>query len=255
MARARSPIVGPVPTPPAEDNALAIPAPPPEVLAQLARYGLEPSPALIAKLSTYLEALLSTNRAFNLTAVTAPEQAWTRHIEDSLSLLPALREAPPGPVADVGSGGGLPAIPLAIACPERVFTLVETTGKKAGFLDETARRLGLSNVKVVNDRIESFGQGPGRERFSVVTSRALSRLPTLLELTLPLLAVNGVALAIKGERADEELAEAERALRLLGGVHVDSQRTPTGTIVRTRKVAPTPRRYPRRPGEPKREPL
>jgi 16S rRNA (guanine527-N7)-methyltransferase len=222
----------------------------------LAGYGLPPDTALLNRLTAYLHALLETNQAFNLTAVTDPEAAWSRHIADSLSLLPWLTEAPSGPVADVGSGGGLPALPLAIARPDRQFTLVEATGKKAAFLRDVAAELGLRNVQVEHARIEDFGQAVGaRERFSVVTSRALSRLPVLLELTLPLLAIGGHALAIKGEQAADEVAESARALTLLGGEHMDCVRTPTGTIVRTRKDRPTPKRYPRRPGEPKRAPL
>jgi 16S rRNA (guanine527-N7)-methyltransferase len=209
-----------------------------------------------AQLARYLERLLETNRAFNLTAVTNPSVAWSKHIVDSLSLAPALRaRADLKQVVDVGSGGGLPGIPLAIALPDRSFTLLESTGKKARFLAETSQALGLANVRVVEDRAESFGQGAGRGRFDAVTSRAVSRLPVLLELTLPLLRANGLCLALKGEQAELEVEEAARALRLLGGVVRELQRTPTGTIVPVEKCAPTPDRYPRRPGEPKKTPL
>jgi 16S rRNA (guanine527-N7)-methyltransferase len=158
-------------------------------------------------------------------------------------------------VVDVGSGGGLPGIPLAIALPDRHFTLLEATGKKARFLVDVSRALGLCNVQVVEQRAESFGQGEGRARFDAVTARAVSRLPVLLELTLPLLRPDGVCLALKGEQADLEVKEAERALRVLGGVVRDLVRTPTGTIVRVDKRGATPGKYPRRPGEPKRSPL
>jgi 16S rRNA (guanine527-N7)-methyltransferase len=233
-----------------------VPPPSQGVLNALTGYGLPAGAPVLDRLGAYLRVLLETNQAFNLTAVTDPDTAWSRHIEDSLSVLPWIAIAPDGPVADVGSGGGLPAIPLAIALPDRRFTLVEATGKKAAFLRDVAAELGLRNVQVEHARIEDFGQAPAaRERFSVATSRALSRLPVLLELTLPLLAVRGHALAIKGEQAPDEVAESARALELLGGEHMDCIRTPTGTIVRTRKVRPTPKRYPRRPGEPKRAPL
>lgn len=208
------------------------------------------------QLGEYLSRLLETNRAFNLTAVTDPELAWRRHILDSLSLVPsfaARRELIE--VIDVGSGGGLPALPLAIALPERRFTLLEATGKKARFLDETQRALGLGNVRVVSERAEVFGQGEGRARFDVVTSRAVSRLAVLLELTLPFLRVGGLGLALKGEQAEAEIAEAARALSVLGGTVSSVERTSTGTIVRFDKHAPTPAKYPRRPGEPKRAPL
>src|SRR5262245_30888345 len=130
---------------------------PSDVLAGAQALGLDLSGALGARLEQYLELLLETNRSFNLTAVTDREDAWTKHVSDSLSLVPDLRGLAPGSqVADVGSGGGLPAIPLALALPELSFTLVEATGKKARFLEETAQALGLSNVRVAAERAESF---------------------------------------------------------------------------------------------------
>lgn len=231
-------------------------APPQSVVDMVKAYGVTLAGPLERSLARYLELLLETNRSFNLTAVTDAEDAWERHIADSLSLVPDLAELSAGArVIDVGSGGGLPGLPLAIALPQLRFTLLEATGKKARFLEDAARALGLSNVAVVNQRAESFGQGPDRERFDACTSRALSRLPVLLELSLPLLRVGGLKLAIKGEQAEQEVREAARALSVLGG-HVEGlRRTPTGTVVRVRKQAPSPSRYPRAPGEPKRSPL
>jgi 16S rRNA (guanine527-N7)-methyltransferase len=205
-------------------------------------------------LRRYLELLLEANQAFNLTSITDPDEAWVKHIEDSLTLLPDL-EGVTGSVVDIGSGGGLPAIPLAIARPDLKFTLVESTAKKARFLADCARTLGLANVRVESERAELLGQGPRRESFDVATSRACARLPVLLELSLPLLKVGGRKLAIKGLQAVLEVAEAKRALELLRGAHVSTRRTETGTIVRIDKRGATPARYPRRPGEPKRAPL
>ena len=209
-----------------------------------------------ALLRNYLERLLETNRAFNLTAITEPAEAWSKHVLDSLSLLPDLRELAAGSsVVDVGSGGGLPALPLAITLPALRFTLLEATAKKARFLEQTARELGLGNVHVVCDRAESFGRGPERERFHAATSRAVSRLPVLLELTLPLIQVGGLNLSIKGEQAALEIEEARNALRVLEAKVEGTRRTPTGVVIRIRKTAATPAKYPRRAGEPKRAPL
>jgi 16S rRNA (guanine527-N7)-methyltransferase len=233
-----------------------IEAPREDVIREAAGYGVALEGQIGQQLHAYLVQLLETNQAFNLTAVTEPEAAWHKHILDSLSLVPPLAGAAElRKVVDVGSGGGLPGIPLAIALPDRHFTLLEATGKKARFLVDVSRALGLGNVQVVEQRAESFGQGEGRARFDAVTARAVSRLPVLLELTLPLLRPDGVCLALKGEQADLEVKEAERALRVLGGVVRDLVRTPTGTIVRVDKRGATPGKYPRRPGEPKRSPL
>lgn len=207
-------------------------------------------------LRRYLERLLETNRSFNLTAITDPVEAWSKHVLDSLTLLPDLRALAAGSsVVDVGSGGGLPALPLAIVLPTLRFTLLEATAKKARFLEQTASELGLTHVTVVSDRAETFGRGPERERFDATTSRAVSRLPILLELSLPLIKTHGLCLAIKGEQAALEIAEAKHALQVLRAEVEDTRRTATGVVIRIRKRGPTPAKYPRRPGEPKRAPL
>jgi 16S rRNA (guanine527-N7)-methyltransferase len=229
--------------------------PPDSALRLAASHGAPLEGALLAQLAQYLDALLATNAAFNLTSVTDRDEAWLKHIADSLSLVPELRALGAGTAVDVGSGGGLPGIPLACALPDCRFTLLEATGKKARFLEDTASALGLSNVHVVCERAETYGQGAGRARFDVATSRAVSRLPVLLELTLPLLRVGGASLAIKGEQAEAEVAEAKRALGLLHGAVASTRRTDTGTVIRIDKVGPTPAKFPRRPGEPKRSPL
>ena len=218
---------------------------------------IELSAQEIEQLGRFIHALLSANARFNLTAVTDPAEAWMRHGYDSLTLLPYLLAAEAEQVVDIGSGGGLPAIPLAIALPGASMTLVESTGKKAAYLRETAESLGLQNVEVLADRAEILGQDRERfrERFDVATARAVGRLPVLLELMAPLVRPGGVLLAIKGEQAMEELAEARRALAELRVQHVDSSRTETGTVVVMRKSGRTPRTYPRKPGEPKRVPL
>jgi 16S rRNA (guanine527-N7)-methyltransferase len=237
-------------------SSLVIAVPPPDVVEQAASFGVALTGRCADLLAGYLDRLLTTNRSFNLTAVTEPEAVWHKHILDSLSLVPALRaHRALKRLVDVGSGGGLPAIPLAIALPDISFTLLEATGKKARFLTEVSQELGLTNVRVIEDRAENLGRGPDRARFDAVTARAVSRLPVLLELTLPLLRVHGVFLALKGEQAELEVAESSRALRLLGGVVRDLVRTPTGTIVTIEKSGPTPEKYPRRPGEPKKAPL
>lgn len=213
-------------------------------------------PGELDRIGQYMSMLLEANQRFNLTAITDPEQGWMRHVYDSLTLVPHVASAEARRVIDIGSGGGVPGVPLAIVFPDVQFTLVEATGKKAGFLIDVAKQLGLTNVSVLNERAETLGQMPEqREAYDIVMARAVGRLNVLIELTAPFATVGGHILAVKGERAAEEIAEAKQALHHLHCTVVDSQRTPTGTIVVIEKLRRTPRLYPRRPGEPKRAPL
>ena len=137
-------------------------------LERIAALGIELEPHDLHRLGRYLALLLDANTRFNLTAITDPNEAWMRHVLDSLTLLPLIASAEASRVIDVGSGGGLPGIPLAIAMPHVRFTLLEATGKKARFLNEAVQQLGLTNVEVVNDRAEAVGQdssGMCREQF------------------------------------------------------------------------------------------
>jgi 16S rRNA (guanine527-N7)-methyltransferase len=235
----------------------AAPKPPAEFHAQVEGLEIAFDEGDVDRFARYLGLLLDASRQFNLTAVTDPDEAWVRHIADSLTLLPLLASLGASSVIDVGAGGGLPGIPLAIAMPDVRFTLLEATGKKARFLEETAAALGLANVAVINDRAETAGQDRDvhRERYDAVLARAVGRLPVLLELTVPLARIGGHVLAIKGEQADAEVAEAKAALHALHAKVVETRRTATGTIVVVEKARRTGKMYPRRPGEPKRAPL
>lgn len=228
-----------------------------EFLREAEAYGIAFDPGDVDRLGTYLAMLLDANTRFNLTAITAPDEAWIKHIFDSLTLLPYITSADASRVIDVGSGGGLPGLPLAITLPDVSFTLLEATGKKAKFLVEVADALELKNVTVVSERAETVGRDREhhRERYDAVTARAVGKLATLIELTAPLARVEGHVLAIKGARADEEIGAARNALYRLHCKVVDTHRTTTGTIVVIEKLRKTPKLYPRRPGEPRRAPL
>lgn len=234
-----------------------MPGPPQTFLDESAAIGVAFDDGDLDRFDRYLELLLDANTRFNLTAIREPDEAWRRHILDSLTLLPMLATLGAGEsVVDVGSGGGAPGLPLAIALPELRFTLIESTGKKAVFLEETVSALGLANVSVVNRRAEDAGRSEAhRDRHAAATARALGPLRVSLELVLPLVRVGGLGLFIKGAKAEAEIAEAGGALKALGGAIIDVAPTPTGRIVVVEKQRPTDRRHPRRPGEPKRDPL
>jgi len=213
--------------------------------------------ATVGRYFAYLDRLLATNETTNLTAVRDADEAISRHLEDSLELTKELETLRSGKVVDLGTGGGLPGIPLAIARPDLAFLLVDSREKKIAFVDATARELGLSNVRAVANRAESLGATGSKDRAAhdAVVSRALAPLPVLLELAIPLLRVSGALFAVKGERWAEELEAAKRAMQVLSVSLESTRRTKSGTILVLRKNAETPARYPRAPGEPKRKPL
>jgi 16S rRNA (guanine527-N7)-methyltransferase len=205
--------------------------------------------------------LLDTNRRVNLTRVVEPEPVARLHLLDSLAALPLIDAMAPRRALDLGSGGGVPGLVLALARPKVSWTLVDSVRKKADALRSFAAALGLGNVEVLAERAEVVGRDPQhRESYDLVTARACAALPVLAEYALPLVAVGGSLLAWKGRLSDEELKAGTDAGRLLGGgapvVH------PTGfealgehRFVIVRKFSPISEAYPRRAGEPSRRPL
>jgi 16S rRNA (guanine527-N7)-methyltransferase len=234
--------------------------------SELDRLGVELASAALEQLDMLARELIAWNQRFNLTAITDPEGIALRHFADSLSVLPLLPAAPDNTpdirIIDVGSGAGFPGLPLALARPTLRLTLLEATGKKAGFLRHMAGLLGLANVTVVNARAEEAGNRPDhREAYDVALARAVAPLPVLLELTLPFVRVGGRVIAWKKADIGDEINSSVRAVRTLGG-QLGERRTLRLTgdeadrmLLVIEKVRPTPAGYPRRPGVPARTPL
>lgn len=207
-------------------------APPADFEARASELGVSLDGAAVGKLGAYLALLLAMNEQMNLTAVSKPEDAWSRHVLDALSLAPRLLDMPAGArVLDVGSGGGVPGIPLAIARPDVHVTLLDSTEKKVAFLRAAAAQLGLTNVEAVCGRAERVDVD---EPFDVVTARAVAKLSELLPWTARFAKKGGRLLFIKGARAEIELEEAATALRRFRCVHEGTVVTPTGRIVTLR---------------------
>lgn len=171
----------------------------PELEAGLAALGL-PAQPLAARLLDYLALLDRWNRTYNLTAIRDPREMLSKHLLDSLSMWPHVRD---GKLADLGTGPGLPGIPLALARPGLQVTLVESNGKKTRFLREVVRQLGLANVRVLESRAEAVDE-PGA--YDQITARAMDTLAGILEVGAHLLAPGGRLLAMKGQRPDAEIA-------------------------------------------------
>src|SRR5687767_6202551 len=191
----------------------------PSLWSQLAgRAGLTLTAEQQDRLSRYLDLLLEANQTMNLTRIVDRASAEVQHVGDALTLLPLL---PAGPhrLADVGSGGGVPGIPLAVARPDAQVLLIESTKKKAAFLRGAAEQLGLQNVRVTEQRAEDVGRAgsPEREAFDVVIARAVATLDWLVEWCLPLARKGGKMLAMKGQKVVEELPAAAKAIRALNG--------------------------------------
>lgn len=233
-----------------------------DVLADAAREaGLTLSDSQRKALAAFWSLVLEANERHNLTAIVDAEEAAVKHFVDSLT--PLLVGALPrrGRLVDVGSGAGFPGIPLAVAGPELEVTLVESVGKKAAFLRQAVERLGLP-VRVLAMRAEAAGRDPRyREAFDAAVARALAPMPVASEWCLPLVRPGGRFVAMRGARGEEDLAEARRAIGMLGGkpgpVHALELPRDAGrrVIIVVEKVRPTPPEFPREGGAARRRPL
>ena len=186
--------------------------------AGLARMGVALPEGGREKLAAYLALLAKWNRTYNLTAIREPERMVTHHVLDSLAVVPHLPSREGIAVLDVGSGGGLPGIPIAIARPDARVVLVDSASKKAAFLAQAAIELPLRNVEAVAARVEDYASP---RRFDVVISRAFSDLATFVRLARPHLAEGGLLLAMKGVHPDEELAELPEGIEVVATPRLD----------------------------------
>ncbi len=233
-------------------------------LAQNARtlFGIALSDEQVQHFAVLEQELIDWNTRINLTAIVEPEAVRVKHFLDSLSVLGRLPGEAGLSLLDVGAGAGFPGLPLAILRPDTQVTLMEATAKKLRFIEHVAERLGLANISTLHARAEDAGQDPAhRERYDVVTARAVARLPVLLEYTLPLIRVGGRLIAMKGSTIHDEIEDSGRALGLLGG-QIGELETVTlpgvdepHFLLTVHKRAGTPSAYPRQAGTPGRTPL
>ena len=197
--------------------------------------------------------LSDRNEKINLTAIKSKEDFEVKHVRDSMLGLPYIN----GKVLDVGSGAGFPGLVIKIEKPETVVTLIDSVRKKTDYLSEAIKELGLENITAVHTRIEDMA---GKESYDTVTARAVARMATLAEYCLPFVKTGGAFVAYKSEGGEEELNEAEKVIRLLGGkverdellsLDEDTKRR----IIVIRKVRPSPAGYPRSGNKPRLKPI
>jgi 16S rRNA (guanine527-N7)-methyltransferase len=219
----------------------------------------------IEQFEIYYRELIEWNKRINLTSITDYEEVQVKHFLDSLTVVTAIDPKDTGKsltVIDVGTGAGLPGIPLKIILPDIKLALLEATAKKTKFLEHLIIKLGLKEVEIVAERAEEAAHKPQyREKFDIVLSRAVAALPALVELTLPFCTLGGYCIAQKKGDIEGEIEQSKKAIKVMGG-HLREIKPVTikelddnRCLVIIDKVKSTPAEYPRRPGMPEKRPI
>jgi len=229
------------------------------------KLGLHLTTVQLEQFELYYQDLIDWNRRMNLTSITDYEEVQVKHFLDSLTIITAIKAIDKNQrmtVIDVGTGAGLPGIPLKILLPDIRLVLLEATLKKTKFLRHVIGRLGLDNVEIVIGRAEEVAhEAQYREKFDLVLSRAVASLPALVELTLPFCAVGGRFIAQKKGNIEREVEQAQKAIDILGGILREVKSIELEELGDKRylvivdKIKLTPAAYPRRPGMPARKPI
>ncbi len=233
-----------------------------QFIAMLSEKGIPLSEKQMEQYEIYYSTLVEWNEKMNLTALTDKSDVYLKHFYDSLTAGFYYDFTQPLTLCDVGAGAGFPSLPIKIAFPNLQITIVDSLNKRIGFLEHLSKKIGLTDVRFIHDRAETFGQKKEhREVYDVVTARAVAKLSVLSELCLPLVKVGGTFIALKGASAAEELTAGKKAVAILGGrlektysftlPEEDSERN----IIIIHKEKSTPKKYPRKPGTPNKTPL
>ncbi|MWV46167.1 16S rRNA (guanine(527)-N(7))-methyltransferase RsmG [Paenibacillus sp. HJL G12] len=229
---------------------------------RLQEKGITISSSQLRQFEIYYQELVSWNEKMNLTGITDREQVYTKHFYDSVSLAFYVDMNKIQTMADIGSGAGFPGIPLKICFPHLQLTIIDSLNKRINFLQHIVQGTGLEQVQLLHGRAEDWARKPEhRDRYDLVTARAVAKLAVLNEFCLPYVKVGGIFAAMKGSNPDEEVKEASKSLKELKGKlnRVEQFKLPIEDserhIIVIDKTAPTPAKYPRKAGTAIKTPL
>lgn len=237
---------------------------PEKFVLELSKHNFELTDKQKQQFKLYFKMLIEVNEHVNLTRITEEDEVYLKHFYDSITPLftfgAVFKDGTT--LCDVGAGAGFPSIPLKILKPGLKVTIVDSLQKRLNFLKDLISELGLTDVELVHGRAEDVGQNKlYRERFDIVTARAVARMSVLSEYCLPLVKKGGYFVALKGPKAEDELDDGKKALEVLGGKLIKDEELTLPeseeerTLVLVQKVKSTPKKYPRQAGTPRRKPI
>ena len=237
---------------------------PDKFIEELSKHNIDLTEKQKKQFQLYFEDLIETKMHVNLTRITEEKDVYLKHFYDSITPLFEFGDVfkENMTLCDVGAGAGFPSIPIKIIMPSLKITIVDSLAKRLTFLKGLVEKLGLSDVELVHGRAEDVGQNSKyREKFDLVTARAVANMTVLSEYCLPLVKKDGYFIALKGPKAEDELKTGQKALSVLGGKLIkDKELTlPNSdeerTLVLIKKIKNTPKKYPRQAGTPRKKPI
>lgn len=224
------------------------------------KINIEISDKQIEKFFDYMNLLLEWNEKINLTAITEPEDIILKHFVDCATILKYIKDE--DKIIDIGTGAGFPGIPLKILNEKLDITLMDSLNKRINFLNEIINKLDLKNIVAIHARAEELARNKEyREKYDIATSRAVANLSTLSEYMLPFVKKDGMVISMKGSNIEEEVKNAKKAIKILGGEieKIDNfnlaNTNNIRNIITIKKVVKTPKEFPRKAGKPSKEPI
>ena len=232
-----------------------------DLIKEAAKLNIEISEKQNENLEKYAEMMLRYNEFMNLTAITEPDEIREKHFLDSITLLLSGKISEGCSLIDIGAGAGFPSIPVKIVRDDINLTMLDSLNKRINFLNDGIKEIDIKNARAIHSRAEDAGKNKElRESFDIATARAVADLAVLAEYALPFVKIGGYFVAMKGTAPREEIENAKKAIREMGGEieEVKAALLPSGirhSLIIIRKVIPTPSKYPRKAGKPSKEPI